>query len=351
MYSAIGLLFTNCVMDGTEANTTDSDFVTVGSALTQTANGTGTDGGYFWSHWLDTGSATMTMNGTGNYALTWNVLNGNYVGGKGWSTGTSSRVISYNGTFSVTSGDVAYLTLYGWTTSPLIEYYVVESYGNWTPPGGTLAGTVNSDGGTYNLYKMLRSNAPNITGTNQDFYQYWSVRTSKRTSGTITFGNHVSAWASKGWNLGTHNYQIMATEGYHSSGNSNVTVSLASGTGGATGTGGAAATGGAPAATGGARAATGGTTSTGSTGCSCPSGCSTKVTATVPLTVDGVSDKCYFFTSLGAYVNSWNTQTVNINGTNASNLYVGSASYPAKRDGGYYLYLKSTVSYGHLEVR
>jgi endo-1,4-beta-xylanase len=34
----------------------------------------------------------------------------------------------------------------------------------------------------------------------------------------------VNAWASRGWNLGGHVYQIMATEGYQSSGNSNLTV-------------------------------------------------------------------------------------------------------------------------------
>jgi hypothetical protein len=34
----------------------------------------------------------------------------------------------------------------------------------------------------------------------------------------------VNAWANKGWNLGNHFYQIMATEGFNSSGGSDVTV-------------------------------------------------------------------------------------------------------------------------------
>src|SRR5690606_19489492 len=69
----------------------------------------------------------------------------------------------------------------------------------------------------------------------------WSVRTSKRSTGSnhnITFANHVNAWASRGWNLGTHSYQVMATEGYQSSGSSNLTVWDAGSSGGGGGGGG-----------------------------------------------------------------------------------------------------------------
>ena len=200
---------------------------------TITSNTTGTSNGYFYSFWEQNSGGTMTLKSGSEYALSWNSGVNDIVAGTGWNPGGTSPV-TYSGTWNCNGN--CYLSLYGWTTNPLVEYYITDNYGDYNPSSGdTKLGSVNSDGSTYDLYEHQQVNQPCITGSSCTFEQYWAIRESKRTGGTITVANIFNAWKALGLNLGTPNYEILATEGYQSSGNSDITVSQ--GTGGSTGGG------------------------------------------------------------------------------------------------------------------
>ncbi|KAF3765394.1 family 11 glycoside hydrolase [Cryphonectria parasitica EP155] len=144
---------------------------------------------------------------------------GDFVVGKGWSAGTT-RTITFNGSTTYNAGTVL-VSVYGWSTNPLVEYYVQE----YTSDGkgsaqGTQMGTVECDGATYDIWKHQQVNQPSIQGTTT-FEQYISNRQSSSPgSGTVTTSCHFDAWAKLGMNLGTLNYQVLATEGWGNAGGS-----------------------------------------------------------------------------------------------------------------------------------
>lgn len=180
----------------------------------------------YWQNWTDGGGYVNATNGSGgNYSVYWQNC-GNFVVGKGWTYGSTSRVANYNCGSWQPSGN-GELSLYGWTRNSLIEYYVIDTWGTYRATGSSYKGTVYSDGGTYDIYTAMRYNAPSIDGT-QNFQQFLSVRQSKRPTGgnvAITFANHVNAWRNCGMYLGSSMvYQMIAVEGYQSSGYANVTV-------------------------------------------------------------------------------------------------------------------------------
>ncbi|KAK0250921.1 hypothetical protein LTR91_003048 [Friedmanniomyces endolithicus] len=170
------------------------------------------------------GAANFKYNeGAGTYSANWNG-NTDFVVGLGWSTG-AARSITYSASYSA-GGSGSYLSVYGWVNSPQVEYYIVENYGDYNPcsSGVTQLGSVYSDGSSYTVCTDQRTNQPSITGTST-FHQFWSVRQSRRNSGTVTVGNHFNYWRQHG-NFGTsYNFQVFAVEAFNGQGSASVTVS------------------------------------------------------------------------------------------------------------------------------
>ena len=125
----------------------------------------------------------------------------------------------------------SYMCVYGWTENPTVEYYIVEAWGSWRPPGSTNSlGTVEANGNKYDIYKTVRENQPSIHGT-ETFEQYWSVRqdnpaqnnVKKKITGRISVSKHFEAWEKAGLDMGGTMYEVaLNIEGYQSNGSANV---------------------------------------------------------------------------------------------------------------------------------
>lgn len=118
-----------------------------------------------------------------------------------------------------------YLAVYGWTSNPRAEWYIADSYGTYNPTdGGAKRGTVTCNGAHYDIVEVIRY------GWDEVLRVFWSIRNPKKApggeiSGTIDTGCHFDAWKAAGLKFGTDiTYQIVATEGYASTGNATITV-------------------------------------------------------------------------------------------------------------------------------
>ncbi len=158
------------------------------------------------------GGVSCSNQGNGHYTVSWNTSN-DWVAGTGWNP-CNSQNIQWTGGCSGCN----YFGVYGWFSSPLIEYYIGRG-------GGTSAGSYSTSKGTYTL-NSYNCNGPNIQG-NGAFIQY---NCSGSGSSPINLSEHFAGWRSLGKSLNTQNYCIVASEAWSGSGSADVTVSEASGT-------------------------------------------------------------------------------------------------------------------------
>jgi hypothetical protein len=201
-------------------------------------NDSGTaDGGYTYTFYTNgQGSASMTVYGVNaEFSATWNDP-GDFLARVGLGFNSSQTptqlgtlTASFAETKTGTGGGYNYIGVYGWSENPLREYYIVDDwFGNGPPdPGGTKVGQITVDGGTYDVYMHTQTNQPSITGQNATFVQFFSVRTSPRSCGTISISEHFSRWASMGLQLGNLEEARIVVEVGGGSGSGSVTFSTA----------------------------------------------------------------------------------------------------------------------------
>jgi len=122
---------------------------------------------------------------------------------------------SFSRSANGTAGIFSYIGIYGWSKSPMIEWYIVDDWfgdgiiGPSTMGGGaTKKGEFNTDGATYYIYQATRpAGSGNIEGSNSSFSQYFSIRQTRRQSGQISVTEHFKKWAELGMNLGSNMYE------------------------------------------------------------------------------------------------------------------------------------------------
>ena len=114
----------------------------------------------------------------------------------------------------------SYLSVYGWTIDPLIEFYIIENWQNWIPSmadSAKLKGSVFLNGSFYDIYENVRVNQPSIKGITT-FKQYFSIRRNKQSCGTVNISEHFAKWEEFGMDLGKMHEVSFVVEGYQNSG-------------------------------------------------------------------------------------------------------------------------------------
>jgi len=177
------------------------------------ANDQGSVSGQSWFLWFQGGSGCMTSydNLSGAFRAQWNNP-GDFLARIGFWFDETQRFdqlgeigADLKFTRQGNAGGFSFIGIYGWTTNPLVEYYIVEdSFGNGPaqPFNTQQRGNVTVDGAQYNVYSGARQNLPNITGTNANFTQVLSVRQNPRQCGHVSISEHFRQWQRMGVNLG-----------------------------------------------------------------------------------------------------------------------------------------------------
>ncbi len=173
------------------------------------SNQSGTVGSQQWTVWSSgSGGCLTTYGSSAAFSASWNNA-GDFLARVGLSMGSSKTPDQYTSIAadfaekkSGSAGGYSSIGVYGWTVSPLVEWYVVEDSYQSLGSRGTKKGTFTIDGeGTYDVYYHQQVNQPSIQGTST-FDQFISVRQGARTCGHISLSKHFAQWKTFGMTMG-----------------------------------------------------------------------------------------------------------------------------------------------------
>jgi len=185
-----------------------------GGTVHTSMNLTGGTGALAWSIWTNTAPGTITTYTTPAFGATW-TNSGDYLARLGFEWGNSGKTFDKFGTITAefaetksgTAGGFSYIGIYGWSTTPCIEYYIIDDSYNRMPvnPGTTTSkGTAMIDGALYNLYTRptTGTGGSRCGASVGSWTQFYSVRQTARQCGQISITEHFKAWAAAGMTLG-----------------------------------------------------------------------------------------------------------------------------------------------------
>ncbi len=193
----------------TTANTTTSDPCSTTNTISGgtkhcSQSDSGSYGSYEWQLWSNQTAGCLTTydNAGAAFSANWD-SSGDFLA-RVSLVFDGTKTYQELGTFSAdfaethkgTAGGYSYIGIYGWVATPSVDFYIVEDAFDNSPPiqpgGGSNLGTIQVDGGTYDVYfRQTASRTPPIN-------EVYSIRQTRRRCGHISISDHFSKWANLG---------------------------------------------------------------------------------------------------------------------------------------------------------
>lgn len=193
----------------------------------------GTHEGLDWELWNqdNQGTVNMELSGIGGFTAEWSdTLDSEFSTGKIWKSeqpevDSMGDIRMHYAVSDFESDGVLYFGAHGWTQENRVEFFIIENFNDWRPPGDNakLIDSITVDDHIYDVYEIYNSISP--VEPIDIIPKYFSVRREGDTSmnGNINVSEHFRQWEKLGLDIGSKLYQVsFAVTPYNSSGYADV---------------------------------------------------------------------------------------------------------------------------------